>query len=100
MRVIFPNGTGGIAVLIPDPNARISWDELVPGEGDDVPPVRVIHSRPMTLAEIIAKDVPEGSPYRVVEDAAIPTDPTFRDAWTADFTGAPVNTGNPEDVQA
>jgi hypothetical protein len=69
-------------------------------EAEDGTQRRVILSCAMTLAEIIAKDVPVGVPYLVMAAGDIPTDRTFRDAWEADFNGAPVNTGNPEDVQA
>tara|TARA_B000000557_G_C20689455_1_gene406663 strand:- start:326 stop:562 length:237 start_codon:yes stop_codon:yes gene_type:complete len=35
-----------------------------------------------TLEEIAKKDVPTGKKYKVVEDSDIPTDYSFRDAWT------------------
>ena len=35
----------------------------------------------LTLEQIIAKDVPAGVPYRIVDVADIPTDRTFRNAW-------------------
>ena len=38
----------------------------------------------MTIDEIAKKDVPTGLPYKIVEDSEIPTDRTFRDAWTID----------------
>jgi hypothetical protein len=38
----------------------------------------------MTIDEIALKDVPTGSPFAIVEDSEIPTDRTFRDAWTVD----------------
>lgn len=63
MRVIFPNDSGGISVIIPAPGYS---------------------------AEDCLSAVPTGSPYRIVEDDAIPADREFRDAWTADFTGAPI----------
>ena len=39
---------------------------------------------PFTIEEIAAKDVPSGAKYKIVEDSDIPTDYTFRDAWTVD----------------
>lgn len=36
-----------------------------------------------TLEEIAKKDVPTGKKYKIVEDSDIPTDRSFRDAWTA-----------------
>jgi hypothetical protein len=35
----------------------------------------------LTIEEIAAKDVPEGTPYKIVDVADIPSDRTFRDAW-------------------
>tara|TARA_R100000329_G_C7591971_1_gene209896 strand:+ start:369 stop:605 length:237 start_codon:yes stop_codon:yes gene_type:complete len=37
-----------------------------------------------TIQEIAAKDVPTGAKYKIVEDSEIPTDYTFRNAWTVD----------------
>jgi len=36
----------------------------------------------LTIEEIAAKDVPEGKEYHIVDVSEIPTDRTFRDAWT------------------
>jgi|TARA_R110000744_G_scaffold94208_3_gene181890 hypothetical protein len=55
-RVIYPNGDGGVSVLVPVPDCGL------------------------TLEQIIAKDVP-GNTYQVVDKAELPTDRTFRDAW-------------------
>ena len=35
-----------------------------------------------TLEEIAKKDVPTGKKYKIVEESDIPTDRSFRDAWT------------------
>jgi hypothetical protein len=35
-----------------------------------------------TVEEIAKKDVPTGYKYKIVEDSDIPTDRTFRSAWT------------------
>ena len=35
----------------------------------------------LTIEEIVAKSVPVGKPYKIVDVADIPTDRTFRDAW-------------------
>ena len=40
----------------------------------------------LTLEQIIAKDVPKGVPYEVVDDSAIPSDREFRNAWKHDLT--------------
>lgn len=47
-------------------------------------PVAIITPSPdceLTVEQIALKDVPSGVPYKFVEDASIPTDRTFRDAW-------------------
>jgi len=56
MRIIYPTDTG-VAVVIPSPN----WSG--------------------TMEELAAKDVPDGKPFKIVEDSDIPSDRTFRDAW-------------------
>ena len=38
-------------------------------------------NKPFTVQEVADKDVPNGVPYSIVEDSAIPTDQSFRDAW-------------------
>ena len=59
-RIIYPNGLGGIAVVIPS------------GE--------------LPLDEVAAKDVPAGTPYLLINATDLPTDRMFRTAWEADFT--------------
>lgn len=66
-RIIFPNDDGGVSIIVPAAECGL------------------------TIEEIAAKDVPKGKPYKIVDVADIPTDRTFRNAWTADFTGAEVN---------
>lgn len=36
----------------------------------------------LTIEEIAAKDVPAGTPYQIVDVSEIPSDRTFRGAWT------------------
>jgi hypothetical protein len=36
----------------------------------------------LTIEEIAAKDVPTGLTYHIVDKSEIPTDRTFREAWT------------------
>lgn len=55
MKIIFPNGSGGIAIIHPT------------GE--------------LPIEHVAVKDVPVGIPYLIVDDADIPTDRTYRDAW-------------------
>ena len=62
MKIIYKNESGGVAILHPTDEA-LSF---------------------MTIDEIAKKDVPTGLPYKIVEDSEVPTDRTFRDAWTID----------------
>ena len=57
-RIIFPTDNGGVAVIVPSPNCGL------------------------TIEQIAAKDVPDGKPYEIVDVADIPSDRTFRNAWT------------------
>jgi hypothetical protein len=56
-RIIYPTDEGSVAIIIPADCG-------------------------LTIEEIAAKDVPAGKPYKIVDIADIPTDRTFRDAWT------------------
>jgi hypothetical protein len=60
-RIIYPTDDGGVAVIVPAESV-----------------------------ELAMKDIPSGKPYLIVDAADIPTDRAFRNAWTADFTGAEV----------
>mgnify|MGYP003661928664 CR=1 FL=1 len=60
MRIVYKTEEGGVAVVIPTPEALDK----------------------MTIEEIAIKDVPTGKEYHIVEDSEIPSDRTFRDAWT------------------
>jgi hypothetical protein len=66
MKIIFPNGSGGICVIHPT------------GE--------------LPINEVARKDVPAGQPYLIIEDTDLPEDRTYRDAWEADFS-TPDGTG-------
>lgn len=59
-RIIYPNDEGGVCVLIPTPEYMATH----------------------TIEELAAKDVPSGKPYEIVDAADIPSDRTFRNAWT------------------
>jgi hypothetical protein len=65
-RIIYPNDDGGVSIVIPAPECGL------------------------TIEEIATRSVPKGKPYRIVDASDIPTDREFRNAWTADFTGAEV----------
>jgi hypothetical protein len=59
-RIIYQTDEGGVAVIIPTPEALAT----------------------MTIEEIADKDVPEGKEYHIVDVSDIPEDRTFRNAWT------------------
>ena len=59
--IIYQNDEGGISILVP-----------------------------VESFELAMRDIPSGKPYLIVDAADIPTDRAFRNAWTADFTGAEV----------
>lgn len=54
-RVIYPNDDGGVSIIVPAPGVT---------------------------EEQVLKAVPKGKPYQIVDVADVPTDRTFRDAWT------------------
>ena len=49
-----------------------------------------------TAEEVAIKDVPKGKKYKIVEDTEIPTDGTFRDAWTVNESDLTDGTGTYE----
>lgn len=62
MKIIYKNESGGVSIVTPN-NHYTTLDEL---------------------QQLAKKDVPTGLPYKIVEDSEIPTDRTFRNAWTVD----------------
>jgi hypothetical protein len=52
-RIIYPTDDGGVAIIIPAESV-----------------------------EAAMKDIPAGKPYQIVDVSEIPTDRTFRGAWT------------------
>jgi hypothetical protein len=56
-RVIYTTEDGGVAVVVPTPDSGL------------------------TTGEVIARSVPQGIPYEIVDKAAIPSDRLFRNAW-------------------
>ena len=57
-RVIYPSDDSGVCVIVPAPNSGL------------------------TIEQIAAKDVPAGKPYQIVDVSEVPSDRTFRGAWT------------------
>ena len=56
MKIIYQNQEGGVSVICP--------------------------TGALSLDEVIAKDVPAGANYQIVDESDIPSDRFFRDAWT------------------
>ena len=56
-RIVYPTDDGGVAVIVPADCG-------------------------LTIEEIAAKDVPAGKPYEIVDVSEIPSDRTFRGAWS------------------
>ena len=61
-RIIYRNDEGGVAVIIPTPDALELYG----------------------IESIARKDVPTGKPYKIVDASEIPTDRSERDTWTVD----------------
>ena len=59
-RIIYPNLEGGVCVIIPTPEAL----------------------QTMTIEEIATKDVPQGIEYKIIDVSELPSDRTFRNAWS------------------
>jgi hypothetical protein len=59
MRIIYPTDNGGVAIIIPTPEALET----------------------MTIEDIASKDVPAGKEFKIIDTADVPTDRTFRNAW-------------------
>lgn len=57
-RIIYQTDDGGIAIIVPAAECGL------------------------TIEQIAAKDVPAGKEYQIVDVADIPTDRTFRGAWS------------------
>lgn len=56
-RIIYENDEGGVSIIVP---AECG----------------------LTIEEIAAKDVPAGKPFEIVDVSEVPSDRTFRGAWS------------------
>ena len=61
-RIIYKTDEGGIAIIIPTPEALEQHG----------------------IQAIAIKDVPAGKPFKILDAADIPSDRSERDAWTVD----------------
>ena len=57
-RIVYPNDNGGVSVIVPSDNCGLS------------------------VEDIARKDVPSGKAYQIVDVADVPSDRSFRNAWT------------------
>ena len=79
MRILFRQDDGTVAIIVP------ILTEINPDTDE-----------PYTIEEIAAKDVPSGYKYKIVEDSDVPTDRSFRNAWTVDHSDLTDGTGSGE----
>ena len=68
MRILYRQSNGVVCVVIPAPKILL---EINPDT-----------EQLWTVEDIAKKDVPTGSKYKIVENEEVPTDRSFRDAWT------------------
>jgi hypothetical protein len=61
-RIIYQTNEGGVAVIVPTPEALEQYG----------------------IEAIALKDVPAGKPFKIVDTADVPSDRTFRAAWEVD----------------
>lgn len=59
-RIIYRKDDGGVAVVVPTQE----------------------YLETHTIEELAAKDVPTGAPFEIIDAAELPSDRTFRGAWT------------------
>ena len=59
-RIIYKTPDGGVAVLVPSSE----------------------YLQDHTMEDLAAKDVPPNTPFEIVDTDTVPTDRTFRGAWT------------------
>lgn len=96
--IIYPADNGGVAIVIPAPEARkqvlvseaVYQTVLVPATDEKPehevqelvsPAVYRDETDEEFLSWVAAKDVPAGKPYKIIDAADVPTDRTFRNAW-------------------
>lgn len=77
--ILYKQDNGVVAIMYPNTNA------INPNTGNLYTP-----------EEVAIKDVPKGKKYKIVEDSEIPTDGTFRDAWTVNESDLTDGTGTYE----
>jgi len=71
-RIIYPNDDGGVSVIVPAAECGLTIEEIA---AKDVPPI-VVHGPEGSVASSTPR------PFKIVDVSEIPTDRTFRGAWT------------------
>jgi hypothetical protein len=74
-RIVYETGEGGVAVLIPAPECGLS------------------------IEEIAQKDVPSLTAYEVVDASVIPSDRTFRGAWSKQGSAVTIDMPKARDIK-
>tara|TARA_R100000231_G_scaffold40752_2_gene35522 strand:+ start:324 stop:557 length:234 start_codon:yes stop_codon:yes gene_type:complete len=67
MRIIYKQDNGVVSVIIP------TTKTINPATG-----------KVWTAEEVAKKDVPTGYKYKIIEDSDVPSDRSFRNAWTVE----------------
>ena len=75
-RIIYKQDNGRVSIIHP-----CTW-ETNPATGEN-----------FTVGEVAAMIVPDGKKYKIIEDSDLPTDKTFRNAWTVDDSDLTDGTG-------
>lgn len=79
--ILYLQDNGVVALMYPNTNA-----------------INPVTGNLYTAEEVAIKDVPKGKKYKIVEDTDLPTDGTFRDAWTVNESDLTDGTGTYEEV--
>ena len=58
-RIIYPTDEGNVAVIVPSAEYLLNH----------------------TIEELADKDVPDGKAYQIIDEADVPSNRTFRNAW-------------------
>ena len=71
-RIIYPNDDGGVSVIVPAAECGLTIDEIA---AKDVPPI-VVRGPENSIVSSTSR------PFKIVDVADIPSDRTFRGAWS------------------
>ena len=64
----------------------ISTSKRIIYSDDDGRAIIIVPTEELSIEEVAKKDVPAGKKYKIVDKTDIPTDRSFRNAWTVDET--------------